>query len=46
LGESSHYSGLRDEGETFEELLHNLYEAVESCLIIGLKMVVYHFSGG
>ena len=28
--------GCATQGETFEELLHNLYEAVEGCLSVSL----------
>lgn len=29
--------GCATQGETFEELLHNLYEAVEGCLSVDVK---------
>ncbi|MCX6032387.1 MAG: type II toxin-antitoxin system HicB family antitoxin [Chloroflexi bacterium] len=29
--------GCATQGETFEELLHNLYEAVEGCLAVPLN---------
>ena len=29
--------GCATQGETFEELLHNLYEAVEGCLFVNLS---------
>lgn len=29
--------GCATQGETFEELLHNLYEAVEGCLAVDLQ---------
>ena len=29
--------GCATQGETFEELLHNLYEAVEGCLAVELE---------
>ena len=32
--------GCATQGETFEDLLHNLYEAVESCLAV--EDVTYH----
>jgi predicted RNase H-like HicB family nuclease len=28
--------GCATQGDTFEELLHNLYEAVEGCLLVDL----------
>lgn len=28
--------GCATQGETFEELLHNLYEAVEGCLMVDM----------
>jgi len=31
--------GCATQGETFEELLHNLYEAVEACLSVDVKDV-------
>jgi predicted RNase H-like HicB family nuclease len=31
--------GCATEGDTFEELLHNLYEAVEGCLSVDVKTV-------
>jgi predicted RNase H-like HicB family nuclease len=31
--------GCATQGETFEELLENLYEAVEGCLFIDVKQV-------
>ena len=30
--------GCMTQGETFEELLHNLYEAVEGCLSADIRM--------
>ena len=32
-------AGCVTQGETFEELLNNLYEAIESCLSVDLKDV-------
>jgi predicted RNase H-like HicB family nuclease len=32
-------SGCATQGETFEELLHNLYEAVEGCLSVDVSHV-------
>ena len=32
-------SGCATQGETFEELLKNLYEAVEACLSVDLEKV-------
>ncbi|MBN1256033.1 MAG: type II toxin-antitoxin system HicB family antitoxin [Deltaproteobacteria bacterium] len=29
--------GCATQGETFEELLHNIYEAVEACLSVDMK---------
>ena len=29
--------GCMTQGETFEELLHNLYEAVEGCLSVNVR---------
>ena len=29
--------GCATQGETFEELLHNLYEAVEACLSVDME---------
>jgi len=31
--------GCATQGETFEELLHNLYEAVEGCLSVDISSV-------
>jgi len=31
--------GCATQGETFEELLENLYEAIEGCLAVDLKKV-------
>ena len=31
--------GCATEGDTFEDLLHNLYEAVEACLSVDLQAV-------
>ena len=31
--------GCATQGETFEELLENLYEAVEGCLSVDLSMI-------
>ncbi len=31
--------GCATQGETFEDLLHNLYEAVEGCLSVDLESV-------
>lgn len=31
--------GCATQGETFEDLLHNLYEAVEGCLSVDLEAV-------
>ena len=31
--------GCATQGETFEELLENLYEAVEACLFVDMKNV-------
>ena len=31
--------GCATQGETFEELLHNLYEAVEGCLSVDVSQV-------
>lgn len=31
--------GCATQGETFEELLHNLYEAVEGCLSVDVSTV-------
>ena len=30
--------GCATQGETFEELLQNLYEAIEGCLSVGLTL--------
>ncbi len=35
--------GCATQGETFEELLHNLYEAVEGCLSVDVASV--HLTG-
>ncbi len=32
-------SGCATQGETFEELLQNLYEAIEACLSIDLEQI-------
>ena len=32
-------SGCATQGETFEELLSNIYEAVEACLSVDMKAV-------
>ncbi|HEX4965500.1 MAG TPA: type II toxin-antitoxin system HicB family antitoxin [Thermoanaerobaculia bacterium] len=29
--------GCATQGETFEDLLHNLYEAVEACLLVDVE---------
>ncbi len=31
--------GCATQGETFEELLHNLYEAVEGCLSVDVSQI-------
>ena len=31
--------GCATQGETFEELLHNLYEAVEGCLAVDMASI-------
>ena len=31
--------GCATQGDTFEELLHNIYEAVEACLSVDIKDV-------
>ncbi len=31
--------GCATQGETFEELLHNVYEAVEGCLAVDIEAV-------
>jgi len=37
LAEVPSIPGCATQGETFEELLNNLYEAVEACLSIDIK---------
>ena len=34
--------GCMTQGENFEELLHNLYEAVEGCLSVAIKKPKKH----
>lgn len=34
--------GCATQGETFEELLHNLYEAVEGCLSVDVSAAQIH----
>ena len=31
--------GCATQGETFEELLHNLYEAIEGCLSVDMEKI-------
>jgi len=37
LGRSACYTWVATQGETFEELLSNLYEAVEACLSVDVE---------
>src|SRR5437764_115219 len=36
-GEGREITGCATQGESFEDLLHNLYEAVEACLAVDLE---------
>lgn len=34
MGRSTRYSGFFTQGDTWEELLQNVYEAIEACLSV------------
>ena len=42
LGRSAFDTGLRDARRDFEDLLHNLYEAVEGCLSVEMAKTPIH----